>query len=72
MFEGLVERDKEEEPFNLMDNNSIINLILIIDIEEWREATKERNQIVWPNKCEKIKRIKDVILNMNSLMTAKE
>jgi hypothetical protein len=62
MFGDLEERDKEEAPFMFVDSNSLINWIVKTDIEEWREATKERNLIDWQTKFQKIKKIKDIRL----------
>jgi hypothetical protein len=44
MFEGIEERDKVNPPFFYVEMKSIINWIMITDIDTWRENKIERRQ----------------------------
>jgi hypothetical protein len=55
-FEGLEKRDKGDPPFCFVNSNSIVNWIIVTDLDEWRENTNERNQFDSQNKHLKLKK----------------
>jgi hypothetical protein len=62
MFGGLAEEKKRDEPFSIVDTSHLIDWMLNMDIETWRDNIIEVTETTWKEKFDKIKKHKDTIL----------